>query len=366
MRVGRRHRYGICPATGGEDEQGFGREAEKSSYEKAGVFVHSLRPGEMFRDDAFNDATSIVGEVFDEMARSGGSNNVVAEFVNLLDTNGVDIDQASFADFDYNEMEGGVIDGEDEVKEVDEGAYQQAQAKKREIEELHNLGRSNLDQGLECGVYGCLHGYVSNLQEILAKNRSYWAACLEQVRNAPPSGTVESEYDKIAQQRYKEMETSQSIFFKLEHCLDMLKDYDKWKLIDKESPLKRGSFMNMDEDEDDDGSRNLNKPDDDKKTKETIKREHEASSLPDKIDAMVQSNELMLAKTLETNKELAEKKARQKQERWQLLKDEGLRKAAIKEKRACAAENKAISKLLAEENRIMTLNRNDMKDISKQ
>ncbi|KAE8813644.1 hypothetical protein D1007_09148 [Hordeum vulgare] len=29
--------------------------------------------------------------------------------------------------------------------------------KKREIEELHDLGRSNLDQGLECGVYGCLH-----------------------------------------------------------------------------------------------------------------------------------------------------------------------------------------------------------------
>ena len=74
--------------------------------------------------------------------------------MNLLDTNTVDIDQAPFADFDYNEMEGGVDDhgGEDEVEEVDEGAYEQAQAKKREIEELHDLGRSNLDQGLECGV----------------------------------------------------------------------------------------------------------------------------------------------------------------------------------------------------------------------
>ncbi|KAE8808735.1 Lactation elevated protein 1 [Hordeum vulgare] len=59
----------------------------------------------------------------------------------------------------------------------------------------------------------------------------------------------------------------------------------------------------------DDGPRNLNKPDDDKKAKEKIKREHKASSLRDKKDAMVQSNELMLEKTLETKIELADKKA---------------------------------------------------------
>ncbi|KAE8802163.1 Lactation elevated protein 1 [Hordeum vulgare] len=205
-------------------------------------------------------------DVFDEMAGSGGSNNATVEFVNLLDTNAVDINQSPFADFDYNEIEGGMDDhgGEDEVEK------------------------------------------------------------------------------------------------------DMLKEYDKWKLIKKESPPKRGSLKNMDEDEDVDGPRNLNKPDDDKKTKEKIKREHEASNLRDRIDAMVQSNELMLAKTLETKKELAEKKAREKQEKWQLLKDEGLRKAAIEERRARAAENKAMSKLLAEENRIMTLNRNDMDDITKE
>ena len=72
----------------------------------------------------------------------------------MFDTNAVDIDQAPFADFDYNEMEGGMDDhgGEDEVEEIDEGVYEQAQEKKCEIEELHDLGRSNLDQGLECGV----------------------------------------------------------------------------------------------------------------------------------------------------------------------------------------------------------------------
>ena len=42
--------------------------------------------------------------------------------------------------------------GEEELEEIDEVAYEQAQAKKHENEELHDLGRSNLDQGLECGV----------------------------------------------------------------------------------------------------------------------------------------------------------------------------------------------------------------------
>ena len=86
----------------------------------------------------------------------------------------------------------------------------------------------------------------------------------------------------------------------------------------------------------------------------------------DKIDVMVQSNELMLVKTLETKKELVEKKAREEQDKWQLLKDEGLHKAAIEGRRARAAENKAMSKLLAEENMIMTLNNNDMDDSTKE
>ena len=94
--------------------------------------------------------------------------------------------------------------------------------------------------------------------------------------------------DKIAQHRYKDMEASEGRFFKLEHCWELLQNCEKWKLIDKESPPKRGSLTNMDEDEDDDGPRNLHKSDDDKKTKEHMKREQEASSLREKIDAMVQ------------------------------------------------------------------------------
>ncbi|KAE8821788.1 Lactation elevated protein 1 [Hordeum vulgare] len=156
--------------------------------------------------------------------------------MNFLDTNAVDIGQAPFVGFDYNELEGGMDDhkGEEKVEE-----------------------------------------------------------------------------EKISQQWYKDMEASEGKFVKLEHCWEMLKDSDKWKLIDKESPPKRGSLMNMDEGEDDDGPINLNKPHGDKKTKEKIKREHEASSWRDKIDGMVQSNEVLLVKSLEAKIELAEKKARE-------------------------------------------------------
>ncbi|KAE8816519.1 Lactation elevated protein 1 [Hordeum vulgare] len=107
-------------------------------------------------------------------------------------------------------------------------------------------------------------------------------------------------------------------------------------------------------------------PNEDKKSREKIKREHEASRFRDKINAMVQSNELMLAKTLKAKKESGDKKAREKQEKWQSLEDEGLRKAAIEERRVFADETKAMDKLLVEENKIMALNRDDMDDIAKE
>ncbi|KAE8779696.1 ALA-interacting subunit 1 [Hordeum vulgare] len=46
-------------------------------------------------------------------------------------------------------------------------------------------------------------------------------------------------------------------------------------------------------------------------------------------------------------------------------KKEGLRKAAIEERKARASETKSMSLLLAEENKIMSMNRNDMDDLTK-
>ncbi|KAE8816072.1 galacturonosyltransferase 14 [Hordeum vulgare] len=58
---------------------------------------------------------------------SGGLNNATTEFMNMLDTNAVDIDQASFEPFDYNETDGGVDDHgcADELEEIEAEAFEQ-------------------------------------------------------------------------------------------------------------------------------------------------------------------------------------------------------------------------------------------------
>ncbi|KAE8799019.1 Lactation elevated protein 1 [Hordeum vulgare] len=185
--------------------------------------------------------------------------------------------------------------------------------------------------------------YLQGHRDAIKVVCSRWLACLEQVRNSPPSSTVESDYEEIAQERYNDMEASCARSFNLEHFWKLLQHSQKWELIEKKSPSKRSSLIEMDDD--DDGPRNKNKPDGNKKAKDKIKREFEASSLRDKIDIMVQSNEVLVINTLET-KELVEKEAQEKQEKWLLLHDEGLGKAAIEERKDLAEENRALASFL--------------------
>ncbi|KAE8783180.1 Lactation elevated protein 1 [Hordeum vulgare] len=210
---------------------------------------------------------------------SGGSSNATTEFMNMLDTNAVGIDQASFEPFNYNEMDGDMDDHvvADELEEIEAEVFEHSQAKSGKSQRSKNY--TILEDHALIQAWRCWE----NIKPMC----SPWAACLEQEHNAPPSGTVEPDYDKISQHRYKDMEASEGKFFKLEHCWELLQKCKKWKLIDKESPPKRGSLINMDEDEDDDGPRNLHKPDGDRKTKEKMKREQEAASFREKIDAMV-------------------------------------------------------------------------------
>ncbi|XBH59248.1 hypothetical protein VPH35_080539 [Triticum aestivum] len=80
---------------------------------------------------------------------------------------------------------------------------------------------------------------------------------------------------------------------------------------------------------------------------------------------MVKSNEALVINTLEAN-EFSDKKTQEKQDKWQLLKEETMRKAAIEERGAMAEENKAMAKLLQEENKTMMMNRNDMDELTKE
>ena len=148
----------------------------------------------------------------------------------MLDTNVVDIDQAQFA-FEYNETEGGVDDHgcEDELAEIEAEAFEQSQSKSGKSQRSKNytiLEDQALIQAWSAAFLDACTGtsqsakrYWQRIEDqyfcIMAKypNRTphtfrllqgrwenikpmcnHWVACLEQVRNAPPSGAVESDY----------------------------------------------------------------------------------------------------------------------------------------------------------------------------
>ncbi|KAE8795741.1 putative methionyl-tRNA synthetase [Hordeum vulgare] len=54
-----------------------------------------------------------------------------------------------------------------------------------------------------------------------------WSAAMDQVRDAPPSGTVESDYETIAGMRYKEMAASKGKPFSFKHAWAILQTFDK-------------------------------------------------------------------------------------------------------------------------------------------
>ena len=102
------------------------------------------------------------------------------------------------------------------------------------------------------------------------------------------------------------MPASQGKAFSLEHCWKLPKKSEKWKLREHELPPKRGAFTKMEDDDVSFGGKNKDKPDGNKKAKEKLKKQAEASNLREKINHMVQSNKMMVAKTLEAKTLLAE------------------------------------------------------------
>lgn len=193
---------------------------------------------------------------------------------------------------------------------------------------------------------------------------SRWCGCLEQVYNAPPSGTNDVNWEKIAAPKYRDMPAYKGKPFAFEHCWVMLKNNEKWKVRDKEAPLKKGAFTLLDDEDDDEEERNKGRLDGTKKAKDNMRKDSKASSLREKIDHMVKSNELMVIMTVEAKKELAMKRSQEKEEKWHQIKESKLQKPAIEDKRAQAEETKALAKLIAEENKIMTMNCNEMNEIT--
>ncbi|KAE8781512.1 DNA mismatch repair protein Msh6-1 [Hordeum vulgare] len=131
---------------------------------------------------------------------------------------------------------------------------------------------------------------------------------MDQVTDAPPSGTVESDYETIAGMRYKEMAASKGKPFPFKHAWAILQTFDKWKLRDQETAPKKSAMLRMDDSEDEEKERNLGKPEGTKKGKQRVKMEGEASSLREKMEQMMKSREELTRKTLETKILITEKK----------------------------------------------------------
>ncbi|XBJ07876.1 hypothetical protein VPH35_013321 [Triticum aestivum] len=111
--------------------------------------------------------------------------------------------------------------------------------------------------------------------ELMKPACARWSAAMDQVRDAPPSGTVESDYETIAGMRYKEMAASKGKPFPFKHVWAILQTFDKWKLRDQETAPKKSAMLRMDDSEDEE-ERNLGKPEGTKKGKLRVKMEGEA------------------------------------------------------------------------------------------
>ncbi|XP_071681739.1 uncharacterized protein [Lolium perenne] len=197
---------------------------------------------------------------------------------------------------------------------------------------------------------------------------SRWSGCLEQVRNSPPSGTNVDDWDAIAMERYKQMPTSKGKAFSLHHCWKLLEHSEKWKLRDKEAPPARGTLERLDDDEDDVNAtkRNSGRPDGNKRAKDKLRKEAEAAGLRDKIDEMLRSKELLVNKALAEKRAIAEMKSQEKQAKWEILRQDEMRKAAVEEKRAMAEENRAMAELIAQENKVMMMDPSTMDALTKE
>ena len=113
----------------------------------------------------------------------------------------------------------------------------------------------------------------------------------------------------------------------------MLKNLDKWKLRDEETAPKKAAMNKMDDDEEEQG-RNDGKPEGNKKAKERMKMEAEASSLQDKIDQMIKNKETLTTKTLEAKLIITEKKKEVKLAQVEARREEAKRKAEERARKA--------------------------------
>ncbi|KAE8786831.1 putative methionyl-tRNA synthetase [Hordeum vulgare] len=207
-------------------------------------------------------------EVFDEMAAP-------SSFMELLQDAEVDLGALPLEPFrvgdDLEEDEEDEGDDEEEVAEIGEEAFTAASrphARSTNYTEAEDIllvcawaavgmdATTGTDQTGKrywqriednyCRIKPKNSGFISrtyrSLQgrwELMKPACARWSAAMDQVRDAPPSGTVESDYETIAGMRYKEMAASKGKPFPFKHAWAILQTFDKWKLRDQETAPKK-------------------------------------------------------------------------------------------------------------------------------
>ncbi|CAM0871744.1 unnamed protein product [Alopecurus aequalis] len=132
--------------------------------------------------------------------------------------------------------------------------------------------------------------------ELMKPHCARWSVAMDQVKDAPPSGTVESDYEAIA---------------------------------------------NLRMDDSDEEARNECKPEGTKKAKLRKMMEGEASSIREKMEHMMKSREALTMKTLETKLLINEKKKEVKLAQVEARREEAKRKADLEERMIKVKESKA-------------------------
>ncbi|KAE8802136.1 glutathione S-transferase T3-like [Hordeum vulgare] len=181
---------------------------------------------------------------------------------------------------------------------------------------------------------------------------------MDQVKDASPSGTVESDYEAIADLGYKEMAAFKGKAFPFKHVWEILQTYDKWKLRDQETAPKKSAMLRMDES--DEEARNECKPEGTKKAKLRKMMEGEASSIREKMEHMMKSREALTMKTLETKLLINEKKKEVKLAQVKERREEAKRKADLEERMIKVKEAKAWKELMVEEKEHVMMSEKDM------
>ncbi|XBJ13092.1 hypothetical protein VPH35_017498 [Triticum aestivum] len=168
--------------------------------------------------------------------------------------------------------------------------------------------------------------------ELMKPACARWSAAMDQVRDAPTSGTVESDYETIADMKYKVMAASKGKPFPFKHALAILQTFDKWKFRDQETAPKKSAMLRMDDSEDEE-ERNLGKPDGTKKGK---------------------------LRTLGTKLLITEKKKEVKLAQVEAKREEAKRKADLEERMIKLKEAKVWKELMVEEKEHMMMSNKDM------